>query len=72
MIKPLFVWYNYITYDSGPCIWMSAKMKYHMEIVIRCILGINILVWCKQAIDYELMMHCLPIKVGLVLSSTDI
>jgi hypothetical protein len=38
MIKPLFVWYNYTTYDSGPCSWMSAKMKYHMEIVIRCIL----------------------------------
>jgi hypothetical protein len=26
MIKPLLVWYNYITHDSGPCIWMSAKM----------------------------------------------
>jgi hypothetical protein len=38
MIKPLFVWYNYITYDSSPCIWMSAKMNYHMEIVTRCIL----------------------------------
>jgi hypothetical protein len=38
MIKPLFVWYNYITYDSSPCIWMCAKMKYHMEIVTRCIL----------------------------------
>jgi hypothetical protein len=44
MIKPLFVWYNYITFDSGPCIWMSAKMKYQMEIVIRCNTGIYILV----------------------------
>jgi hypothetical protein len=40
MIKPLFVWYYYKTYDAGPCTWISTKIKYHMEIVIRCILEV--------------------------------